>query len=162
MAEISNAAYFGNFLVAPQDGDEDSQLGILRRYDRAMAGGSGLPKFLATPASSFPLQLPVASIGSGATEKSVKFNAPYPMKIWGIDIGAETSAGSALTGDVHVAGVSILDAAEDIHAAVGTASRVAPEVDSDTVAYGESIEAVFVSTGGIATGGFATLWVQRL
>lgn len=171
MAEFSNGAWIGNFNVAI-DGwptlATDSRYDRLKRYDPAL-GSARHHDMHATPASFYQIDLYVITTANNNTVNSCDFSAPWPFKILAADVGCETAASDAGTVNILIdpAGgtsyVTILDAAEDVKTGAGVGQRVAPEVDSEDVAYDASIRiAQVASTAANMIGGQAHLYVQRL
>lgn len=157
MAEIENEHVIGNFSVALTDAQ-------VAKYT-TMEGPNDLPehgKFHNYPASFFCIDLYVLTAANNNSEDSVLFDAPFPMTLWAADVGCEACAATTGTADILVDGTSVLDAAEDIKTTAGTCVRVAPEEDSQNIAYGDSI-GLRVTAGSAAalTGGVGHLWVQR-
>lgn len=156
MAEITNTTVIG----AHTSRMTPAQKATIGNYDRAL-GGVGLQHLLDVPASFFAIDLYVHTDANNNTKASCKIKAPRPLTIWAADVGCESAAGTTGTVDILVDDVSILNAAEDVKAAAGTCSRVAPEVDSENVAYNSTIHCTQTSGSAAAmVGGQAHLYVQ--
>ena len=168
MAELNNAQIIGAFTCRVEaSSDGDSAYGKLARYDQAMesAGHAEMHRF---PASFFVWTMAIfTSVPDGGNASSLKVAAPRPLTIWAADLGCESAAGATGTVDLRVdpdgagADASILDAAEDVKTAAGTASRVAPEDGSEDVGYGDVVYILGASgAGGVMVGAQAHLYCQ--
>lgn len=165
MAEFDNSAYIGPFVTEPTEASLDT----IASYDRGL-GAAGRAVLAKSPPSFLCLdQLKQAQLADGVAGSPVDLVAPYPMKLFRFDGGAEVfGAGlSALTYDIQVnragAGfVTVLDAATDIFAAgAGGVGSSAPEEDLEDIDAGDVIRVIWLATGGTADGALLRLWAKH-
>ncbi len=168
MAEITNTSIIGNHSVRPTEYSTDEQLFTLKRYDKAL-GAVGHDRMHFAPASIFVWSLYVLTTANNNTKSSVAVRAPFPLTIWAAQVGCESAASTAGTVDIltqPAAGggyTTILDAPEDVKTAAGTVSHVAPEVDSEDMAYNDFVRCdQIASSAADMVGGQAHLICQRL
>lgn len=166
MSEVVNTAVIGDHSARIEGWDDltdrDKQYGKLRAYDKAL-GNAGHAALHRAPASFFIWSMFVFTDANNNSKDSVSAKAPYPLTIWAADVGCESAAGSAGAVDILVDGTTILDAPEDVKTGAGVGQRVAPEADSEDVAFNSSIKIRQTGTGaGAMVGGQAHLYCQRL
>ena|SRR3990170_4773394 len=170
MAEVVNTHIVGDILVRPsydtEDGSTEGRLTTLARYDKAL-GQAAHDTLHYMPAGTYSIDLYVLTTANNNTKASAAVRVPYPLTVWSIDVACETAAGTTGTVDVEVSDdgsswTSLLDAAQDVKTTAGLPTRVAPEADSEDLAYNTYVRCA--QTSGSAAdmiGGQAHLLVQR-
>lgn len=162
MAEVNYTHIVGNLTSrVTRDNDRDSAYGKLAARDTAQEN-AGHAEMHAFPASFFVWSLYIlTTVTASSSGSSVKVKAPRPLTIWAADVGCESAGGSTGTVDIKVDDATVLNAAEDVKTAAGTVSRVAPENNSEDVAYNSTIHIVGASgSGGSLIGAQAHLYCQ--
>ena len=168
MAEVNNDQIIGDFTCrVPASSDRDSAYQKLAAYDAERAGHAEMHRM---PASFFVWAMAIyTAVPDGGTGSSLKVTAPRPLTIWAADVGCESAGGATGVLDIRVdpvgagADASILDAAQDVKTAAGTATRLAPEDGSEDIGYGDVVYIKGTSgAGGTIVGAQAHLYCQLL
>jgi hypothetical protein len=165
VSAIVNSHVFGQFTRALSA----AQLETVAAYEKGL-GYIPLRQALQFPCGIFPWVVTLGADPDNNTIESLPYKVPFPVKLWAVDMGCTSAAGSAATGDITrdatPAGggfVSVFTAAKDIKTAPNVVGRYTPEAGQEVWAFGDEFKFVVIGTGaGAVVGARAVLWLQQL
>lgn len=163
MSTLDASAYLGAHFVRPTD----AELTNVSNFDPALyrCRMDNILRGL----GYFVLQLTLAAAVNNATVNGLSQVARIPFKVVGIDVGVESAAGTACTGDVKKAlaaaptsFTSMLTAAVDTKTGAGTMQATAITSGTEDVEVGDLLRLTEIGTGaGAVVGSTATLHCFR-
>lgn len=163
MSAFDNAAWIGTRAVRPTD----AQLAQIAQRDTGLYQVN--MDYFWRHAGYFQQQLSIAATISSTTVEGISTIARVPFKVVAVDLGVETSAGSAATGMVEKAlaatpttWTDLLEADVDVHTGLKVMQAGSVTSGKEDFAAGDRFRASFTATGGAIVGNRIVMHCFRL